>query len=125
MRCRWPRPGRFYSSHSKGAEMVNPFAGEVEIRLNDEILPAKLTLGALAELEAELGDESLLAMIARFEGGAFQSRDVLAVIVAGLRGAGWTGRASDLLQADLQGGPVAAGLAAAQLLSRAFQGPPT
>ncbi len=103
--------------------MVNPYAGEVAITVNGAQLPAKLTLGALAELEADLGAESLLDLVARFEGGAFKSRDVLAVIVAGLRGAGWPGVVGDLMQADLEGGPLGAGRAAAQLLARAFAGP--
>lgn len=85
---------------------------------------AKLTLGALAELEAELGAESLLDLVARFERGAFCSRDVLALIVAGLRGGGWQGRAEDLRAVDIGGGPVAAARLAAELLARAFAPPP-
>lgn len=80
----------------------------------------KLTLGALAELEAGLGEDSLMALVERFEGGGFSSRDVLALIVAGLRGGGWQGQAADLLSADIAGGPLAAARAAGQLLGRAF-----
>ncbi|MEC9102949.1 MAG: gene transfer agent family protein, partial [Pseudomonadota bacterium] len=36
------------------------------------------------------------------------------------RGGGWRGRAADLLQADIEGGPVAASRAAARLLTLAF-----
>jgi hypothetical protein len=63
---------------------------------------------------------SLVDLVARFEGSAFSSRDVLAVIVAGLRGGGWRGSAADLLSAEIEGGPLMAARAAAQLLARAF-----
>ncbi|GLK63220.1 MULTISPECIES: gene transfer agent family protein [unclassified Paracoccus (in: a-proteobacteria)] len=100
---------------------INPLAGEVEIWLGSQRHVARLTLGALAALEAELGAESMIALVERFEGGRFSSRDVMAVLVAGLRGGGWTGGMDDLALADLRGGPVAAAHAAAALLSRAFR----
>ncbi|MFD2175180.1 gene transfer agent family protein [Rhodobacter lacus] len=103
--------------------MVNPLAGEVAVVLDGVPRVAKLTLGALAELEAELGAESLLDLVRRFEAGAFSSRDVLALIVAGLRGGGWEGGARDLLRAEIGGGPVAAARIAAELLARAFAPP--
>lgn len=83
----------------------------------------KLTLGALAELEAELQEESLMALVERFEKGAFSGRDVLALITAGLRGGGWGGTAGDLLSSEIEGGPIGAAQAAGQLLARAFATP--
>ena len=103
--------------------MVNPFAGEVGVELDGEVRVARLTLGALAELEGDLGGEGLMALIGRFEAGAFTQRDVLAVLVAGLRGGGWQGRAADLLTVEIGGGPSGAARAAAELLLRAFRGP--
>jgi hypothetical protein len=100
--------------------MTNPWAGEVEVRLNGVVHKAKLTLGALAELEAQLGEASLMAVVERFETQRFSSRDVLALIVAGLRGGGWQGTAVDLLAAEIGGGPVGAARVAAELLARAF-----
>jgi hypothetical protein len=100
--------------------MANPWAGEVALVLSGEARVMRLTLGALAELEATMEVGSLVDLVARFEGGAFSSRDVLAVIVAGLRGGGWCGSATDLLSAEIEGGPLAAARAAAQLLARAF-----
>ena len=100
--------------------MVNPMRGEVEITLDGVAHVARLTLGALAELEAELGTGSLVEMAARFEEGNFSAGDLMAVILAGLRGAGWAGTRADLLAMDVAGGPVAAAQAAAQLLARAF-----
>lgn len=100
--------------------MANPWTGEVELVVDGERRVCKLTLGALAELEATLRVDTLVALVERFEGGAFSSRDVMALIVAGLRGGGWRGRADDLLSAEIEGGPVGAARAAAALLSRAF-----
>ena len=99
--------------------MANPWAGEVALVIGGERQVMRLTLGALAELEAALESGSLVDLVARFEGGAFSTRDVLALIVAGLRGGGWRGSA-DLLSADIEGGPMAAARAAAELLARAF-----
>lgn len=103
--------------------MANPFAGEVDLTLDGQVHRCKLTLGALAELEEQLGDGSLIALVQRFESGAFSSRDVMALIVAGLRGGGWQGSAKDLISAEIAGGPIGAAQAAAQLLARAFTAP--
>ncbi len=100
--------------------MANPWAGEVALTIDGERHVCKLTLGALAELEAELDTGSLIDLVRRFEGGDLSSRDVLALVVAGLRGGGWRGAAADLLSAEIEGGPVGAARAAAELLVRAF-----
>ena len=100
--------------------MANPFAGEVTVTLDGRAHVAKLTLGALAELEATLATGSLIDLVERFEGGRFSTRDVLALVVAGLRGGGWQGTAADLRTVEIAGGPVEAARAAAELLARAF-----
>lgn len=100
--------------------MVNPWRGEVSLVIDGEPHVMRLTLGALAELEARLDSGSLVDLVARFEAGSFSTRDVLALIVAGLRGGGWQGQAKDLLAARIEGGPMAAARAAAELLARAF-----
>jgi len=100
--------------------MANPWTGEVALTIDGERHVLKLTLGALAELEAGLQAGTLVELIERFETGAFSTRDVLALIVAGLRGGGWTGSASDMISADIAGGPVEAARVAGQLLARAF-----
>lgn len=102
---------------------MNPWAGEVAVVVNGQPHIAKLTLGALASLEAALGADSLMALIGRFEGGAFASRDVVAVLVAGLNAGDWTGDATALMAADIEGGPMAAARHAAELLARAFRAP--
>ena len=103
--------------------MANPFAGEVGLVIDGQRHVMKLTLGALAELEAALEGGSLVEMVARFESGAFSSRDVLCLIGAGLRGGGWRGQAADLLSAEIEGGAMGAARAAAELLARAFMAP--
>jgi hypothetical protein len=103
--------------------MANPWAGEVALVLDGQRHVMKLTLGALAELEAGLETGSLVELVERFETGGYSSRDVLALIVAGLRGGGWQGRASDLLAVEIEGGPLGAARKAAELLARAFSLP--
>lgn len=100
--------------------MANPYAGEVATWLDGQRHVAKLTLGALAELEAALEAGSLMELVERFEARRFTTRDVLALIVAGLRGGGWQGSAVDLRTVEIGGGPVEAARAAAELLARAF-----
>ncbi|MFC2967858.1 gene transfer agent family protein [Acidimangrovimonas pyrenivorans] len=100
--------------------MANPWAGEVALVLDGERRVCKLTLGALAELEAALEADTLVALVERFEAGRYRTRDVLALVVAGLRGGGWAGTAEELRSAEIEGGPVEAARVAAELLARAF-----
>lgn len=101
--------------------MDNPWRGEVTLVINGEARAMRLTLGALAALEAELETESLVALVERFESGQFAARDVLALLRAGLCGGGARDVAAQLAEAEIAGGPVAAARAAAELLARAFQ----
>ncbi len=99
--------------------MVNPYRGEVEISLAGQAHLMRLTLGVLAELEAEMDSDSLMDMVARFESGAFSARDLVGLLKAGLRGAG----ADPVPVLDVDGGPVAAAKAAAKLLRVTFAVP--
>lgn len=99
---------------------ANPWSGEVELVIDGTPHTLKLTLGALAALEAELGTDSLMALVNRFESGGFAARDVLALLQAGLRGAGHAAEAARLAQAEIAGGPLGAAQAAMRLLVRAF-----
>ena len=103
--------------------MANPWAGEVELVLDGRAHVLRLTLGALAELETQLHTGGLVDLVERFESGKASTRDVLSLIVAGLRGGGWSGSARDLLTVQIEGGPVAATRAAGELLVRAFSLP--
>lgn len=100
--------------------MANPYAGEVAVTLDGQRHVAKLTLGALAELEVALETGSLIDLVERFEAQRFSTRDVLALLVAGLRGGGWQGTAADLRTVEVGGGPLGAAKVAAELLARAF-----
>lgn len=100
--------------------MANPWAGEVTITLDGQCHVMRLTLGALAELEDALGEDTLVDLISRFESGKVSSRDVLHLVAAGLRGGGWTGHVGDLLTVEIEGGPMEAARLAGQLLIRAF-----
>lgn len=120
MRSRSPPP---VSSPSSSFEMTNPWRGEVELVVDGEPRVMKLTLGALAELEEALGADSLVALVQRFETGQTSARDVLALIVAGLRGGGWNVTPEALRAAEIEGGVGGAARAAAQLLARAFASP--
>lgn len=100
--------------------MGNPWRGDVTLTLDGQTHVMRLSLGALAELEAELGEASLVGLVERFESSSFSSADVLALLEAGLKG-GRCGVSKDqLLHADIDGGPMAAASAAAELLARAF-----
>ena len=99
--------------------MSNPWRGEVTLVIDGQSYALRLTLGALAELESTLETGSLVEMVQRFEAGKYSSRDVLAILRAGLQG----GRADplpDLEHGEVQGGPMKAAQVAAQLLVRAF-----
>lgn len=103
--------------------MANPWAGEVRLVIDGQAHVLKLTLGALAELEATLESGALIDLVERFEAGRFSTRDLLALIVAGLRGGGWQGHAADLMSAEIEGGLPGAAKAAGTLLAHAFSLP--
>ena len=100
--------------------MANPWRGDVSLKINGETRVMRLTLGALAELENSLQEQSLVALVERFESNQFSTRDVLALIGAGLKGGKCDLETAELLDADIEGGPLAAARAAAELLARAF-----
>ena len=100
--------------------MANPWRGDVALMIDGKTHVLRLTLGALAELEAQLDEPSLVALVERFESNRFSSRDVLALLGAGLSGGRCDITTDALAHADIQGGPMAAAKAAAELLARAF-----
>jgi hypothetical protein len=98
----------------------NPWRGEVTLTLDGAPVVLRLTLGALARLESRLQEDSLVALVQRFETGRFSAADILALLTAGLEGAGHGLQALDLAKAEITGGPVEAARVAAQLLARSF-----
>jgi Phage tail tube protein, GTA-gp10 len=103
--------------------MANPWRGEVELVVDGEPRVMRLTLAALAELEARLEAESLIELIGRFETGGFRVRDLIALLVAGLNGGGWRISEAELVRRTIDGGPLAAAEAAARLLKLTFTVP--
>ncbi|WP_316014559.1 gene transfer agent family protein [Roseobacter sp. HKCCA0434] len=105
----------------KREKTANPHRGEVALVIDGRARRLRLSLGALAGLEARMGAENLAALVARFEGGTFRAGDLIALIEAGLEGAGE--KCPDLASAEIEGGPVAAAQAAGRLLALTFAGP--
>ncbi len=100
--------------------MANRWRGDVSVTVGGEVCTARLTLGALAELEEGLAEASLIGLVERFEKSQFTSRDVVALLGAGLRGGGHRISDGELARAEIDGGPMAAAKAAAELLARSF-----
>lgn len=100
--------------------MANPWRGEVAIELEGRPHVMRLTLGALCELEERLDGGSIVALVERFERGTVRARDILAILGAGLRGAGTEVADEDLARMRIGGGPVAAMRLAAELMRVTF-----
>lgn len=101
---------------------VNRHRGEVALVLDGTRHVMRLSLGALAELEDSLEEGDLVALVKRFEQSRFSARDLMALLLAGLRGGGAEITAETLSRAEIAGGPMAATRAAAELLARSFAG---
>ncbi len=102
--------------------MANPHRGEVVLSLNGEVHVLRLTLGALAELETILDEDGLVALVERFETGAFSARDLLALLGAALKGGGSSVPLEALAAAQIAGGAQEAARVAARLLALSFAG---
>ena len=103
--------------------MANPWKGDVSLVIDGRECIMRLTLGALAELEAGLAEKSLLALVERFENNRFSSLDVISLLEAGLHGGRCDPPKQGVMHAEIEGGPMAAARAAAELLARAFMVP--
>lgn len=101
--------------------MTNPHRGEISITIDGRARTMRLTLGALATLEAKLQAGSLMGLAERFEDGRVSTGDLLALLAAGLAGAGEGVEEPELAAADIEGGAVGAMRAGMALLSRAFR----
>lgn len=101
--------------------MQNPLRGDVALVINGQRYVMRLTLGALAGLEARLQVGSLMDLAERFETGKVRSEDLIALLAAGLAGGGHSLAETDLANAEIEGGAVGALRAGMALLSLAFQ----
>ncbi|CAN7286194.1 gene transfer agent family protein [Aminobacter sp. LjRoot7] len=68
---------------------ANRRRGEIAAELDGKSHRLCLTLGALAELEASYAATDLTALVERFSSGRLSASDMIRVIGAGLRGAGY------------------------------------
>lgn len=102
--------------------MANPMRGEVDVPVDGRVVTLRLTLGALAELEAALSAEGLVDLAERLERGGVRSADVIAVLTAGFRGAGLAASREDVAAMAFDGGAAGAARAAFALIAAAFGG---
>jgi hypothetical protein len=103
-----------------GAGRANRVRGEVEAMINGERRILCMTLGALAELETAFGVDNIGDLAGRFSGGRISTRDVMAILAAGLRGGGNVIEDGDVDDMRVEGGLGGAVSLAAVLLASAF-----
>ncbi|MEM6904490.1 MAG: gene transfer agent family protein [Pseudomonadota bacterium] len=101
----------------------NPQRGEVALVIDGEVRLMRLTLGALAGLEARLETGSLVALAERFETGEVSAGELIALLTAGLNGAGGSWTEAEVAGAEIEGGPVAALRAGLALMAASFRVP--
>jgi hypothetical protein len=94
--------------------------GEIAAEIGGETRTLCLTLGALAELEARLGAGDLTGLAERFAAGRIAARDLIAILGAGLRGAGHAISDDDLARMSIEGGLRGAAEIAVRLLRATF-----
>lgn len=104
--------------------MPNRRRGEVAVTIGGEAYVLCLTLGALAELEDALGVADLPAVAERFAAGRPSSRDLVAVLAAGLRGGGAELTDEAVAALPLTDGVEPVALAVADLLLATFGAAP-
>ena len=100
--------------------MANYRRGEIEVEIDGQNHVLCLTLGALAELEQRLKAENLVELGARFEKGHLSARDIIAIIGAGLRGAGVSITDEAVGRMQIEGGLTQWASIAAMLLQASF-----
>ncbi len=97
--------------------MYNPWNSEVALKIDGEIVHLRMTLGAIAALEAALEVDDLSSLVTRFSEGRYRAQDLILVLNAGLYGAKKT---PNIELSSIEGGAVEAAKAAANLLVNAF-----
>lgn len=70
--------------------MANRHRGDVDLDLGGDQMPLRLTLGALAEIEAVFGATGLVDLGERLKLGQIGARDLIVILGAAARGAGGT-----------------------------------
>lgn len=100
--------------------MTNPQRGEIDAVIGGARRTLCLTLGALAELEGRLQAGDLNGLAERFTQGRISARDLIAILGAGLRGAGHDLSDEDVSAMTIEGGLKGAAETAARLLKATF-----
>ena len=103
--------------------MANKKRGEIDAVIDGQSYILCLTLGALAELEAAMQAPDLNGIAERFAEGRVSSRDIIAIIGAGLRGGGNAISNGDLEKMQFDNGASGAARIAAELLAATFVDP--
>ncbi|MEO1198083.1 MAG: gene transfer agent family protein [Pseudomonadota bacterium] len=102
---------------------ANRHRGEIEAVLGGTHYRLCLTLGALAELEMALGAGDLMDLAARFEHGRLSARECIAILSAGLRGAGHDMSDEQVAGLSVDGGAAGYARIVAELLEATFAPP--
>lgn len=100
--------------------MTNNIRGETSAKFDGVSRPLCLTLGALASLEAKFQSDDLIALIERLQSGRIKSSDLIAILHAGLNGAGGTFREDEVAAMQINGGVEGAVAVVANLLKATF-----
>lgn len=103
--------------------MANRQRGEICARLDSREWTLCLTLGALAELEDEVGADDIGALTERFSGGKLRARDMIRILGAGLRGGGHTLQDDEVGQMQAEGGALGFATIVSDLLQATFGDP--
>ncbi len=102
--------------------IANKYRGEITARLDGRDWQLCLTLGALAELEARLGEEDIGALAKRFSSGRLSAGDMLAIIAVALRGGGHDVEDGEVAEMRCENGVTGYAQIVAQLLQATFGG---
>ncbi|MEQ8746949.1 gene transfer agent family protein [Pyruvatibacter sp.] len=103
--------------------MANRHRGEISAVLNGELHTLVLTLGALAELEDAFGGEDILSVAEKLRSGRLSARQCVAIIGAGLRGAGQQIADDDVARMTTDGGVTGFVRIISELLTATFKPP--
>lgn len=100
--------------------MANARRGEIEAELGGVRRRLVLTLGALAELETHFEAQDLVELAERFGTGRLAAGDLVAVIGAGLRGAGEAITDREVAALTTSGGAASYARIVSELLTATF-----
>jgi hypothetical protein len=101
--------------------LANPLRGEVILHADGRPHVLRLSLGALAALEASIAPEGLVDLAERIERGGMRMSDVIVILTAGFAGAGTPMTRDDVAEMAFEGGATEASRVAVALIAAAFR----